>query len=95
MRQAIIWTNVDPIHWRIYAALGGDELIENVYDYDKREHLRTLSHYICTKNERVWFLPIQEFCFIVKHLCKLNHNTHFVIDFVILKHVHWFHSDLL
>ena len=27
-RQAIIWTNVDSIHWRIYAALGGDELCE-------------------------------------------------------------------
>ena len=26
-RQAIIWTNVAPIHWRIYAAPGGDELI--------------------------------------------------------------------
>ena len=26
-RQAIIWTNADPVHWRIYAALGGDELI--------------------------------------------------------------------
>ena len=25
--QAIIWTIADPIHWRIYAALGGDELI--------------------------------------------------------------------
>ena len=25
-RQDIIWTNADPIHWRIYAALGGDEL---------------------------------------------------------------------
>ena len=25
-RQAIIWTNADPIHWRIYAVLGGDEL---------------------------------------------------------------------
>ena len=25
MRQAIIWTNADPIHWRIYTALGGDE----------------------------------------------------------------------
>ena len=25
-RQAIIWTNADMIHWRIYAALGGDEL---------------------------------------------------------------------
>ena len=26
-RQAIIRTNADPIHWRIYAALGGEELI--------------------------------------------------------------------
>ena len=25
-RQAIIWTNADLIHWRIYAALGGDAL---------------------------------------------------------------------
>ena len=25
-RQAVIWTNADPVHWRIYAALGGDEL---------------------------------------------------------------------
>ena len=24
-RRAIIWTNADPIHWRIYATLGGDE----------------------------------------------------------------------
>ena len=24
-RQAIIWTNAGPIHWRIYAALGADE----------------------------------------------------------------------
>ena len=21
-----MWTNADPIHWRIYVALGGDEL---------------------------------------------------------------------
>ena len=28
-RQVIIWTNVDPVHWRIYAALGGDELIKD------------------------------------------------------------------
>ena len=25
-RQTIIWTNADAIHWRIYAALGEDEL---------------------------------------------------------------------
>ena len=24
-RQTIIWTNADPTHWRIHAALGGDE----------------------------------------------------------------------
>ena len=27
-RQAIIWTDADPIHWRIYTALGGDKLME-------------------------------------------------------------------
>ena len=26
-RQAIIWTNADQLPWRIYAALGGDEVI--------------------------------------------------------------------
>ena len=26
-RQTIIWTNADLIHWRIYAELGGDELL--------------------------------------------------------------------
>ena len=26
-RQAIIWTNADPIKWHIYAALGWDELM--------------------------------------------------------------------
>ena len=25
-RQAIIWINAYPVHWRIYAALGGNEL---------------------------------------------------------------------
>ena len=25
-RQAIIWTNANSIQWRIYAALGGDDL---------------------------------------------------------------------
>ena len=27
-RQAIIWTNADPINWRIYATQGGDELTQ-------------------------------------------------------------------
>ena len=28
-RQAITWTNNDPFHWRIYAALGGDEKFQS------------------------------------------------------------------
>ena len=32
-RQAIIWTNADPVQRRIYAALGGDELIV-IYKWD-------------------------------------------------------------
>ena len=30
-RQAIVWTNADWIHWRIYAALGADVLIAMVW----------------------------------------------------------------
>ena len=30
-RQGIIWTNTDPIPWRIYAALGGDGFFYNDY----------------------------------------------------------------
>ena len=29
-RQAIVWTNAEPIHWLIYEELGGDELIANL-----------------------------------------------------------------
>ena len=45
MRQAIIWNNADPIHWRIYAALGGDGLISHVISY----------HYIWYNNDAVSF----------------------------------------
>ena len=29
-RETIVWTNADPIHWRIYAAPGGHKLIHIV-----------------------------------------------------------------
>ena len=34
-RQAIIWTNSDPIYWRIYAALGGDELKQQMMGHSQ------------------------------------------------------------
>ena len=36
-RQAIIWTNSEPVHWRIYVALGGDEL-NHVFDQQYCTH---------------------------------------------------------
>ena len=32
MRQAIIWTNADPIHWRIYGALGGMSIKDVIFE---------------------------------------------------------------
>ena len=44
-RQGIIWTNADPVHRRIYAALGGDELTPNmgqtIITKDDRDHTHT------------------------------------------------------
>ena len=38
-RQATIWTNADTIHWRIYAALEGDELknVPNVPSWQRTQ----------------------------------------------------------
>ena len=39
-RQAFIWTNADPVHWPIYAALGGDELLLYLILFLVRELLK-------------------------------------------------------
>ena len=39
-RQAIILTNADPNHWRIYAALRGDELIVKLSPNDLRRMVK-------------------------------------------------------
>ena len=39
-QQAIIWPNAALIHWRIYAALGGDEL-EYEYELETCGHIYT------------------------------------------------------
>ena len=47
-QQAIIWTDADPVKWRIYAAIGEDELLSGVPDYFDRNKISSggdLSHY--------------------------------------------------
>ena len=45
-QQTIIWTNADPIHWHINAALGGDELIIDQHWF--RWYLDAVSHQAIT-----------------------------------------------
>ena len=41
-QQAIIWTNADPIHWRIYVALVGDELSNIIQGFQNRHPIAHL-----------------------------------------------------
>ena len=47
MRQAIIWTNDDQIHWRKYAALGEDEL-NNTKSVNKLFRLHFINTFHCS-----------------------------------------------
>ena len=42
-RQAIIWTNAEPIHWRIYAALEGDESTTMI-DFKMNTRIQSTDH---------------------------------------------------
>ena len=48
MQQAIIWTNVDPIYRRIYAALGGAELMieKNISIFHANLYKKMIDMYI-------------------------------------------------
>ena len=53
-RQAITWTKAVPVHWRIYAALGGDELMKcPSYEmlillwWEIRMHIRCHQCFLC------------------------------------------------
>ena len=55
-RRAIIWTNADPIHWRIYAALRWDELTEMT----EEKVLKTLKHVNILTPKKTLFYRQQE-----------------------------------
>ena len=62
-RQAIIWTNVDLMHWRIYAALGVDELIHYhrlpCYKTNRRWwHTHVVGLMTISIRSNVWFITI-------------------------------------
>ena len=77
-RQTIIWTNADPVHWHIYAALGEDELtvgwrislVINISKYLPR--LSSIAgrhrHHVCTcVRWYIWWLSIQHLYLWTSH----------------------------
>ena len=52
-RQAIIWTNADPICWCIYVALGGDELIDKYFKGISYDYLIDLAYTNISKH--LWY----------------------------------------
>ena len=44
-RQAITWTNIDPVYRRVYAALGGDELKPNIWWLSPSNLLQYIIHH--------------------------------------------------
>ena len=53
-RQAIIWINADLIHWRIYAALGGDLNTGFALHLHERYNVQDL-YTVFTSCVKLWF----------------------------------------
>ena len=56
-RQAIICTNVYPVHWRMYAAIGGDELTHSFHNdqiWQAKLELENIKKHIFLKRKLKW-----------------------------------------
>ena len=79
-RQAITWTNANPVYWRIYAALGGDELNRNSTEYS---HLNL--RYIGDTNKMTGFQMVIFILPISYKNRNINKENLGVIWFLLLK----------
>ena len=66
--RAITWTNVDPVHWHIYAALGGDELSYGNGGYFGQVPARLRHHH--------WLVIDQLSCIHLSAVEDLDHKLH-------------------
>ena len=67
MRQAIIWTNVDPFHRRIYAAVGGDEF--DIFDDVDTIALYTIARISDIVESRNWQITVSFKSNTQNHIC--------------------------
>ena len=80
-RQAIIWTNADPIHWRIYAALEGDVLIHSYFSYSSDLSLTPI------ENLANFSIKVEEKCVLSTCCTALIART---CQRPVKKHADWF-----
>ena len=83
-RQAIIWTNADPVQCRIYAALGGDELIfVSLFLYLVHSRRQRIKHH-----EKLTSNFSNKTCVIVWCLTyRLLHQNNIVADYDVCENV--------
>ena len=92
--QAIIWTNADPIHWHIYATLGGEIIHMGLQTMHYLQLLSDLNYlftwWIVMEKDKCGFVIINEFTFIellfmywVMHFTILYHVFKISLKFVL------------
>ena len=97
-QQGITWTNDDPVHWCIYAALGGDEL--TIWEYIS---LKNYIHHLNSMKITFWCNSIlghqiaTQFCTChnsqVLRACAQVCRHHIATIWIIQKqHLFWFES---
>ena len=55
-RQAITWTNADPVPWGLYAALGGDEINISRLEQHNRDFIDNTFKYTFLKRKFLHFV---------------------------------------
>ena len=74
-QQAIIWTNADPFHWPIYAALGGEDLMQNICNFSvivmELSFLCIMPSILANKQNGRKFAYILKCIFLTENICLL------------------------
>ena len=71
-RQAVIWTNADPVHWRLYAALEGDELTNDYMGHPVARREQKLFRAVCLDRYIRIYTRLDIVCLVVP--CTYKHT---------------------
>ena len=84
-RQAIIWTNADLLHWRIYAALWGDKLRKYHLNIKIYENMTRQDWYSCPVHH-YWCQRLQMNYNLARTMCNNMFVHIYLFDWIINKY---------